>query len=575
MKTIKKAITLTLGLVMMGAASFAQSLADAKKAIDAEQYQKATSMLKTLISSNAKEGDNYFYLGNTYLLTDEIDSARVVYTNGIAASSKNALNYVGLGHADLSTNNTASAKTNFDKAVQMGAKNYETYLYIGKAYLAQENPDFAAALPNLQKADELDSKDKDSETFLALGDFYAMQRTKNSDAYPMYLRALDINPNSTRAIVQIGKMFKQAFSFPDAENKIKEAIVIDPNYGPAYRELAENYLQWSLVDVKTAEAKRGQALENMRKYLDLTDKSFESRLRYAQFLVYAGDFETLGKEVASLNAPDANNPKTFVVKRMQGYSAVENKNYDKAVQYMNELFARKQDASRIIGSDYLYLGLAQKNMGNDSLALISITKAVELDSTKVDTLSTLALKYFTAAKYDKAIEIYTNVVNANSKNPNVLTSYYYLGRSYYFGYGVKFRANQNPDRSMLVNADSAFSKVNQLAPEFEGAYLDRARVNRQIDLKDNGENLKGLPIPFYEKYIELVTVTKPEKAASSVRGLVEVYNNLAAYVAPTDKQKAIEYYNKTLAIDPSNANALDNIKYLNSTSASAKKAPIK
>ena len=208
---------------MIGAASFAQSLADAKKAIDAEQYQKATSMLKTLISSNAKDGDNYFYLGNTYLLTDEIDSARAVYTNGIAASPKTALNYVGLGHADLHANNPTSAKTNFDKAIDMGSKKYETYLFIGKAYLAQENPDFAAALPHLQKADELDSKDKDAETFLALGDFYAMQMTKNSEAYPMYLRALDINPNSTRAIVQIGRMFKQAFSFPDAENKIKEA----------------------------------------------------------------------------------------------------------------------------------------------------------------------------------------------------------------------------------------------------------------------------------------------------------------------------------------------------------------
>ena len=575
MKTIKKAITLTLGLLIMGTASFAQSLADAKKAIDAEQYQKATSMLKALISSNSKEGDNYFYLGNTYLLTDEIDSARAVYTNGIAASPKNALNFVGLGQADLLENNPTSAKTNFDKAIQMGVKNYETYLFIGKAYLAQENPDYSSALPNLQKADELDSKDKDAETFLALGDFYAMQRTKNSDAYPMYLRALDINPNSTRAIVQIGRMFKMAFSFPDAENKIKEAIAIDPNYGPAYRELAENEMQWSRADVKTAEAKRNEALENMRKYLDLTDKSFESRLRYAQFLVYAGDFETLGKEVATLNAPDANNPKTFVVKRMQGYSAVENKNYDKAVQYMNELFARKQDASRIIGSDYLYLGLAQKNLGNDSLALVNITKAVELDSTKVDTLSAMALKYFSARKYDKAAEIYTTVVNANSKSPNILTSYYYLGRSYYFGYGAKVAANQNPDRSILVKADSAFSKVNQLAPEYEGAYLDRSRTNRLIDVKDNGENLKGLPIPFYEKYIELVTVTKPEKAASSARGLVEVYNNLAAYVATTDKQKAIEYYNKTLAIDPNNANALDNIKYLNGSSTPAKKAPIK
>ena len=69
-------------------------------------------------------------------------------------------------------------------------------------------------------------------------------------------------------------------------------------------------------------------------------------------------------------------PKTFVVKRMQGYSALENKNYEKAAQYMNELFARKQDVARIVGSDYLYLGLAQKNLGKDSFCLLYTSRCV-------------------------------------------------------------------------------------------------------------------------------------------------------------------------------------------------------
>jgi len=574
MKMIKKGITLSLGLVMMGAASFAQSLADAKKAIDAEQYQKATSMLKTLVSSQAKEGENYFYLGNVYLLTDVVDSARATYTAGVAADPKNALNYVGLGHADLIAKNPTSAKTNFDKALSLGAKNYQTYLAIGRAYIDQETPDYTSALPNLQKADELDSKDKDPETFIALADFYASQKTKNSEAYPMYLRALDINPNSTRSIVQIGRMFKQAFSFADAENKVKEAIAIDANYGPAYRELAEIQMQWSRADKATAEAKRNEALGNMRKYLDLTDKSFDSRLRYAQFLVYAGDFETLGKEVATLKA-EANDPRNFVVKRMQAYSAIENKNYSEGVKYMEELFGRTQDASRILGDDYLYLGRAYSETGNDSLAAFNVAKAVELDSTKAEELATIGKKYYDAKKFDKAAEIYAKVVKANSKNPSLVMNYYYLGRSAYFNYAFASQANKNPDRAILVQADSALAKVNALAPDYEGAYLDRARVNKQIDTKDNGEALKGLPIPFYEKYVELVTVTKPEKAASATNGLVEAYNNLGAYAAATDKEKAKEYFNKVLALAPTNQTALDNIKFLTQPATPAKKAPVK
>lgn len=568
MKMIKKAITLTLGLVMIGAASFAQSLADAKKAIDAEQYQKASSMLKALVSSNAKDGENYFRLGTVYLLTDDVDSARLVFNNGITANAKYALNYVGLGQADLQENNPTSAKTNFDKAVQLGAKDYATYLNIGKAYIAQKTPDYAAALPNLLKADELDAKDKDPETFLALADFYSMQR-KNTEAYPMYLRALDINPNLTRAIIQIGKMYKEAFSFGDAETQIKKAIDIDPNYGPAYRELSENEMQWSRADPKNAEAKRAESLASMRKYLELTDKSFNSRLRYAQFLVYAGDFETLSKEVATLNAPDPNNPAMFVVTRLRGYSAVENKNYPQGVQYLNELFARKQDASRILGDDYLYLGKALAGTGSDSLAVINITKAVEMDTTKVEELATIAKKYYGERNYAKAAPLFKKVVSLNSKNPAIAMNYYYLGLANYV-----VAANAS-DRAMLVEADSALAKVLSYAPEYEMAYLNRARVNKSIDAIDNKETPKGLAVPFYEKYVELVTVTKPEKATANAKSLVDAYLNLGVYAIATDKDKAKDYFNKALAIDPANTTALDNLKYLNQQAAPAKKAPIK
>lgn len=557
---IKKNVALATGLLLMGGSitSFAQSLADAKKAIDAEQYQRATSMLKTLVANQPKDGNNYFELGQVYLLREELDSARAIFTSGIAAQAKNPLNYVGLGHADLLEGNPANAKTNFDKAIEFGSKNHLTYLNIGRAYIGHEHADYVMALPYLQKADDLDKKDRDPETFLALADYYAYQK-KNSEAYPMYIKALDINPHLYRAHVQIGKMYKEAYSFPEAEGKVQEALAEDPNYGPAYRELAEIQMQWSFIDPTNSEAKRAEALKNMRKYLELTDKSFDSRLRYAQFLVYASDFATLEQEVADLNAPDPKNPKNFVVIRMRGYSAVENKNYERGIQYMDELFGRTQDASRIIGSDYYYLGRAQQGLGQDSLAYINISKAVELDSTKVDALAEIAKKYYDGRDYEKAAEIYKVVVEANSANPNIATNAFYLGTSNYFAYAFAERDGKNPSKEMLVEADSAFAKVTVLAPDYETAYLYRARVNKNID---DQENPKGIAIPFYEQYIELVTVTKPEKAANNKAGLIESYNNLGAYAATVDAEKAKEYFNKTLEIDPQNALAIENLKYL-------------
>jgi tetratricopeptide (TPR) repeat protein len=572
MKTIKKAITLSLGLVMMGAASFAQSLADANKAIDAEQYQKASSMLKTLVNTQATKGENYFSLGEVYLRTEEIDSAKATFSKGITADPKYALNYVGLGHADLKANNAASAKANFDKAISMGAKDYNTYLYIGKAYLDLEKPDFAAALPNLQKADELDSKDKEPQIFVALGDYYALQKD-NTKAYPQYLAALDINPTLYHASVQVGKMFKMAYAFPESQAALQKVIDADPNYGPAYRELAELQMQWADFEPKTGAAKRAEGLTSYKKYLDLTDKSLDSRYRYAQFLLYAGDWTTLQSELSTINLANEN-PKNFIVLRMKGYSAVENKNYPEGIKNLTQLFTRTQDTARLIGSDYLYLGRAYQNTGNDSLALTNITKAVALDSTKVSALSEIAAKLYADKKYDKAATVYRNVVRANSKNPELLQQYVWLGRANYYNYAIANQEKRNPDKKILSEADSAFAKVLTLVPDYGDAMLFRARIARYMD---DQENPKGLPVPYYEQYVQLVTVTKPEMANTPAgkRGLIDAYNNLGYYASNTDKEKAKDYFNKVLALDPADKTALDNIKFLTQPAAPAKKAPIK
>ncbi|PTT03958.1 hypothetical protein DBR11_00810 [Pedobacter sp. HMWF019] len=571
MKMTKKAITLGLGLVVMGSASFAQSLTDAKKAIDAEQYQKATSMLKALVNSQASKGENYYNLGEVYLRTDYVDSARAVFTKGVTADPKYALNYIGLGEADLASKNAASAKTNFDKAIEVSSKkDYLPSMYIGKAYTAAG--DYTSALPFLQKADELDKDDKDAETFIALGDYYAAQK-KNSEALQNYMRALNINENLLRGTVQIGRMYKESRAFPESEERLKEAITKDPNYGPAYREIAELYMQWANFEPQNFDAKAALALENYRKYLDLTDKSFESKLRYAQFLFYAKDYKTLEQVTAELATVSPNDPKLPVVLRMRGYSAYENKNYPQSLQYMNDLFAKTTDTSRLIATDYLYLGKALLQSGNDSLALKNITKAVQKDSTNVDALEDVALVLFKAKNYAKAAEVYKSAIKLNPNGKGSLTNYYYLANANYFNYALADRDKKNPSKTLLVEADSALSVLNKKSPEFTLAYILRGRIAR---FEDDQNNPKGLVIAPFEEYLKLVTVTKPELAQSpaEAKNLVEAYTNLGYAYTPTDKEKAKDYFNKALAIDAQNANALEGLKYLTAPAAKPK-APIK
>jgi len=571
MKMTKKAITLSLGLVVMGSASFAQNLNDAKKAIDAEQYAKATTMLKALVNSQGSKGENYFSLGDVYLRNDYVDSAKAVFTKGVAADPKNALNYVGLGQADLATDNAAGAKANFDKAIATASKkDYLPYLYIGKAYLAQDKPDFAAALPVLQKADELDAADKDPEVFVALGDFYAQQK-KNSEALSNYMRALNMNEGLLRAKVQIGRMYKESRAFPESETELKAVIAADPNYGPAYRELAELYMQWANFEPDNFATRSAEAITNQKKFLELTDQSFDSRLRYAQFLFYARDYKGLETETAEIARLYPNNQKSLVIDRLQAYSAAENKNPE-SLKLLTDFFAKNTDTARLIASDYLYLGKAQLQAGQDSLALTSIKTAVSKDSTNVEALEDVAKALYNNKKYPQAADVYADAIRLNPNGKGSLTNYYYLGSAKYYQYGAGITAKTNPDKRLLVEADSAFAFINRTQPEFTLAYIFRGRIGYQMD---DLTNPKGLYVAPYEAYLDLVTVKKPELGAADneKRNQVEAYTYLAGFYSLTDKAKATDFYNKALAIDPQNANALAGLKQM--TAPPAKTTAIK
>jgi predicted ester cyclase len=77
---------------------------------------------------------------------------------------------------------------------------------------------------------------------------------------------------------------------------------------------------------------------------------------------------------------------------------------------------------------------------------------------------------------------------------------------------------------------------------------------------ENDENT----IKFYEAYVAAVIAKGTEETAKPavIKKIAESYNTIGATYANTDKVKAVEYFNKTLAIDPTNAYALSSIKQL-------------
>jgi tetratricopeptide (TPR) repeat protein len=552
MKVIKKVVKTSLVLAMLGTTSvFAQNITEAKKAIDAEQYQKAKSSLKSLAASQPT-AEVYFHLGNLYL-SDYPDSAKAAFNKGIATDSKNSLNYIGLGALDLAGSNSSAAKANFDKAIAQAArKDNDPYIYVAKAYISAPKPDYAAAISHLEKAIAMDAKD--AEAYLALGDAYRGQE-KISEAFSAYRSAYDLNKNLLRAKIELGVINKRAQAWQESLDEFNKVLAINPNYAPAYREIAETYNRWAqkATDIKDWEARNQQALTSYIKYMDMTDRSLESRMRYADFLILAKDYKTLEREAQEMAKLDETNPRIY---RYLGYSAFENGNTQAAVQSINDFIA-KAGADRAIPLDYVYLAKAQLKSGDITNAVNNLKKASELDinkTTPVEGLSVIAKDLYTAKKYDLAAQVYDFTQSA----PNAATiDYYWQGNSYYYDYQSKDLAKANPSKDLLVKADSSYSRFLQRSPTTESVWLMKAKVNQKYDTNDQ----KALARDPYLKYIELVTA-KPELVEKNKANLIDAYYYLGFTSVKSDPNKAREYFNKVLQLDPTHANAQQALKSL-------------
>lgn len=554
MKTLKIFSIAFLTTVTLG---FAQDVSQARKAVDAEQYENAKTILKSILKTNPIDGRANFILGNIYLIQTVTDSAKIAFQKGLAGTDGARLNYIGLGTIDLDNANQTAAEANFALALKdTKKKDIEELTAIGRAYTYSTKPNYKKAIEYLNKAKLINPND--ALVQLALGDAYYGDKNQN-DAYASYRNAFQFDPTLLRAKMQLGVLLKGAKSYDEAIKSFNEVIAINANYGPVYRELAETYYKWGRNKPSKSAEYMQTAITNYEKYMNLTDHSLHSRMRHADFLVLVQDYKALEVEANKMIEMDKVNPRIF---RYLGYSAYENGNADLAIKSLESFIANP--VNKVIAKDYLYLGTAKfkKGLTADGLTidpalfdsgLADIRKAIEIEPLIIEDLNEVGKKLFSQKLYKEAIPVFEfGTTNTEYKN--------YIEDNIYYGLAIYYANNKKditPDPMLLQKADLAFEKVTVASPSYQDAHLYRARTN---SLMGNDE----MTIKYYETYIAKISEKGPEELAkpTTTKKIVESYNNIAASYANTDKVKAIEFLTKTLTIDPTNAYATESLAKL-------------
>lgn len=548
-RTIKKTLA-GIALLVIGSASFGQDLNSALRLTYQEQFDAADNAFNALSAKEPTNGKYYYYSGENQLASYFVDPTNIPFDaiakkaverfdKGIAANPNEPLNYVGLGKVALIQNNKTLAEENFAKAQTfLPAKRVKSALtkpeqatllvQLADAYVQVGSKDSALVFNFLRRAEVLNPKNP--ELFLVRGDYWFYTLNNGSRAAENYKRAQDFSPNSTRARVRLGQLYTRIRSYQDALGYYQDALAIDPSFAPAYLEMGFLYAKMD---------KQEESKANFKKYLDLSSSNIAAKRRYANMLIQTEDYKGAIEQIHQIMALDSTSYNDL--NRALAYSYYEEKEYPKAKYYITKFIANAP-VEKVTPTDYIYDGRIMIKNGEDSLGILSLTKAFELDTTNVDILNEIASLYLKAKKHQQAGDTYKLKIQHSSTSS--VNDYYKMGRAYF-------------DAKNWVEADSAFAKVNRLSADFEPAFLFRARVYANLDPDSKG----GLAKPYYETLIE-------KASADSVKyskDIVEAYSYLGYYYY-LNKQycESLAYWDKIAIIDPQNETATGALKDMKS-----------
>jgi tetratricopeptide (TPR) repeat protein len=528
-----RTLILASAMLLFGAVG-AQTLDDAKRLTDNEQYEKAKAAFRQLIVAEPTNGDIYFFYGDLMIKADDIDSAGVLFKNGVDINPTNPLTHVGLARYYMYTgkNEDGMKSTAQAKALvqtQAGKKGTDlpaarqSMIYLEMAetftFAPTPNPDEAIALT--QVAEKLDPKNP--EVFLVRGDaLYAKDPVNATPAIAEYKKAANLDPKSNKASLRIGQVYKAGKNMPDAIVNFKKAIEVAPNFAPAWREQGEAFYLIQKFD---------SASLCYEKYLALNDDPW-ARYRYTAFLYKSGNYDDAIKQGTLALSKDS---AITVVYRIVAKSYMEKKQKDAgmAITFMNLFFKKQKQYGKpaVMADDYLTRGRANYEMKNDSLAVLDYQEGLKLDPSKVDLYFEIGGVYFRMKNYMESATWYKKKIDASDKP--TISDYNAYGRALFSG-------------KDYVNADSAFKKVTEIDPNNPIGWFWRGRANSMLDPKSE----KAQARPYYEKYLDIALTDKEKNkreiviAAKYLAGIHYIAKNfacskgyflLAAELAPDDK----------------------------------------
>lgn len=549
-----KAAMLAAVIIFTAGFAKAQSLEDGKKFFYYEKYRSARATFEKLVAANPSNADAAYWLGLTMITGDEfkdLPAAKEVFRKALEANPNNALLIAGMGHIELHEGKKDDARNRFETAISLSqGKNVQVFNAIGvaNADYDSKNGDAAYAIEKLKQATTVKGF-KDPETYCLLGDAYR-KFIDGGSAITAYQNALAINPNYARASYRIGKVYQtQGPSQEDIYMKYyNDAIAEDPNYIPVYQNLYQLYYTTNV----------GKSAEYLEKYLTLMGSDEPQACYYRATIKYAqGLFAESITQAESCIASGGANPDP----RLYGLIglAKDKLNDSAGVVSAYEKYFKLAKPEKIGSGDInVYLKNLLKFPGNEAIAGQLVDKGATMDTSEAGKISlyrTMTTTYEAQKKYADAADWYKKILTVK-RNPTK-TDIFNTANNY--SRGGNYQAA----------IDNWAVYISKYPNETYGYYMTavtQAKIDTSMTL--------GLAAPSYQKVIELGEAQWATDSVKVKAHLLNAYKYFIQYAANVQKDKniALDYINKYLVKEPTDAEMLSIQKQL--SAAPAPKQPI-
>ena len=515
-------------LLTIVATGFSQTVQEGRRFMHVQRHRAAKEHFQKMVDQNPTNAEFIYWLSQAYFDHEDPKGADAVldkYMQGELGS--NPLLLVAKGQAEIAKNKAADARQRFETAISLSkGKNVEVFNAIGKANL-EKGGDAAYGIEKLKLATAIKGF-KDPFTYIIMGDLYR-GLMNGGEAVKAYENALMVDPKNPIARHKIGKIYlTQGAEQRDIFlGKFNDAVADDPAFTPALYDL---YVFYFSRDVNKAT----QYFNEYKKYAEpgpALDYE-EASLQFA-----AGDFKNAIVKADNLLQTQGANADTRLY-RLKAYSFDKLGDSVQALANM-ETFFEKAKADQINPDNYVIAAMnAAKTKADPAKVDNYFSKAVEADTAQVNKidLARRAADFFKKSGQLKlSADWFIKVMTIKPKPSNL--DYYNAGLAFY-------------NLQDFVKSDSLFTLYKTNYPKENVGYLWSFRSKRNIDTS----MALGIAV---SAAMELVQVTEVDKVKFKGQ-IIEASGYLANYFAnmKTDYATSIQWFDKILEVDPTNADAL-------------------